>query len=235
MDNKERYVLVTEDNEKRIKYYPPRKITDLIPVLIIFVLWGLGFLMMDRPWEKEKRREEAKNHAELREKFRNERLDDFFNDCRIEYSKDYLEGHEIDFEKFASIIKNAGLETVNPYRSSRSFGEINFIGNKDNEFAVELEFFSYGECGYANITIFERDHSTSRYWERYSSKELLEWSKETFPEVFEEIKEYKSQPSFVWLNLIIIILFYFGLAYTLTHFKTFIKRKNYFQKKKWKT
>ena len=81
MYNKERYVLVTEENKKRIKYYPPRKITDLIPVLIIFVLWGFAFLMMDRPWEKEKRREEAKIHAERCEKFRTEKLNDFFNDC----------------------------------------------------------------------------------------------------------------------------------------------------------
>ena len=159
MYNKERYVLVTEENKKRIKYYPPRKITDLIPVLIIFVLWGFAFLMMDRPWEKEKRREEAKIHAEQREKFRTEKLNDFFNDCRIEYSKDYLEGHEIDFEKFASIIKNAELETENPYRSS-FFGHINFIGNKDTEFAVRLAFFGYGEGGYANVTISEVNSST---------------------------------------------------------------------------
>ena len=81
MYNKERYVLVTEENKKRIKYYPPRKITDLIPVLIFFVLWGFAFLMMGRLWEKEKRREEAKIHAEWREKFRTEKLNDFFNDC----------------------------------------------------------------------------------------------------------------------------------------------------------
>lgn len=232
MKKEERFELTTENGERRIKYFPPAtpaKFTDFIPVIIIFALWGFGFLMTGKPWEAEKRRAEAKISAERREQFRSEKLDAFFSDCRIEYSDDYLEAHEIDFEKFASLIRNAGDETEHPYRS-RFFGHIYFLGNKDNEFAVELSFFGYGEGGYANVSICEGDPGTSQHYGHYSSKELLEWSKETFPEVFDEIKEYQAQPSFVWLYLILIILFYFGFAYTIVHIKDFIKEKNRMKK-----
>lgn len=224
MNNKERYVLITENGEKCIKHYPSVKFTAIIPGLIFMLIVISVIFLGDKPWERKKRQAEAKIRAERREKFRSEKLNDFFSDCRIEYSKDYLEGHEIDFEKFASIIKNAERETEHPYRS-RFFGHIHFIGNKDNEFVVVLTFFGYGKGGYVNVSICEGDPATSHYYGHYASKELLEWAKKTFPEVFEEIKEYEADPSFVWSNLIVIILFYFGLLYTLTHYKSFIKRK----------
>lgn len=224
------YRLITENGERRIQYYPPVKFTDFIPVIIIFALWVFGFLMIDKPWERKKRQAEAKNRAERCEQFRSEKLDDFFSDCRIEYSdNDFLVTHGVDFEKFASIIKNADRESEHPYRS-RLFGHIYFIGNKDDEFAVELTFFGYGEGGYANVTICEGEPGKADHWWHYSSKELLEWAKETFPEKFEEIKDYQSKPSSVWLNLIVIILLYFGLGYTLSHIKDYIRRQNRIKK-----
>lgn len=232
MKKEERFELNTENGKRRIKYFPPAtpaKFTDFIPVIIIFALWGFGFLMTGKPWEAEKRQAEAKIRAERREQFRSEKLNAFFSDCLIEYSDDYLEGHEIDFEKFALIIKNAENEAENPYRS-RIFGHIYFIGNKDNEFVVGLTFFGYGKGGYVNVSICEGDPATSDYYGRYYSKELLEWSKETFPEVFEEIKEYQSKPSFGWLYSIFIILFYFGFLYTLTHIGDYIRRQNKIRK-----
>ena len=189
------YRVITENGEKRIQYYPPLKIPAFIPGLIFMLIVISVIFLSDKPWERKKRQAEAKIRAERREKFRSEKLNDFFSDCRIEYSKDYLEGHEIDFENFASIIKNAEVDAEHPYRS-RFFGHIHFIGNKDNEFAVVLTFFGYGKGGYVNVSICEGDPATSHYYGHYASKELLEWAKKTFPEVFEEIKEYEAQPSF---------------------------------------
>ena len=223
------YRVITENGEKRIQYYPPLKIPAFIPGLIFMLIVVSVIFLSDKPWEREKRQAEAKIRAERLEQFRSEKLDDFFSDCRIEYSKDYLEDHEIDFEKFASIIKNAEVEAENPYRS-RFFGHIYFIGNKDDEFAVGLTFFGYGKGGYVNVSICEGEPRTSDHWWRYSSKELLEWSKETFPEVFDKIKEYEAQPSFVWLNVIVIILFYFGFLYTLIHIGNYIRRQNKIRK-----
>ncbi len=229
MKKEERFELITENGEKRINHYPPLKIPAFIPGLIFMLIIASVIFLSDKPWEREKRQAEAKNRAERREQFRSEKLDAFFSDCRIEYSKDFPAAHEIDFEKFASIIKNAEVEAENPYRS-RFFGHIYFIGNKDDEFAVGLTFFGYGKGGYVNVSICEGEPRTSDHWWRYSSKELLEWSKETFPEVFEEIKEYQSKPSFGWLNGIVILLFYFGLLYTLTHIGNYIRRQNKIRK-----
>ena len=142
MKKEERFELITENGEKRIKHYPPLKIPAFIPGLIFMLIIASVIFLSDKPWEREKRQAEAKIRAERREQFRSEKLDAFFSDCRIEYSDDYLEGHEINFEKFASIIKNAGRESENPYRS-RYFGRIYFIGNKDNEFVVGLTFFFF--------------------------------------------------------------------------------------------
>ena len=189
------YRVITENGEKRIQYYPPLKISAFIPGLIFMLIVISVIFLGDKPWERKKRQAEAKIRAERREKFRSEKLNDFFSDCRIEYSKDYLEGHEIDFENFASIIKNAERETEHPYRS-RFFGHIHFIGNKDDEFTVGLTFFGYGKGGFVNVSICEGDPATSHHNGHYYSKELLEWSKETFPEVFDKIKEYEAQPSF---------------------------------------
>ena len=175
------YRVITENGEKRIQYYPSLKISAFIPGLIFMLIVVSVIFLSDKPWEREKRQAEAKIRAERLEQFRSEKLDDFFSDCRIEYSKDYLEGHEIDFENFASIIKNAEVDAEHPYRS-RFFGHIHFIG--------------YGKGGYVNVSICEGDPATSHYYGHYASKELLEWAKKTFPEVFEEIKEYEAQPSF---------------------------------------
>lgn len=229
MKKEERFELTTENGERRIKYFPPLKIPAFIPGLIFMLIIASVIFLSDKPWEAEKRQAEAKIRAERLEQFRSEKLNNFFSDCRIEYSKDYLEGHEIDFEKFASIIKNAGHESEHPYRS-RYFGRIYFIGNKDNEFVVGLTFFGYGKGGYVNVSICEGDPATSDYYGHYYSKELLEWSKETFPEVFDKIKEYEAQPSFVWLKVLVIILFYFGFLYTLTHIGDYIRRQNKIRK-----
>ncbi|GEM_PF-3303509 len=174
-----------------IKYYTTKqKFLRCIPGLIFMLIIVSIIYLSDKPWEREKRQAEAKIRAERRENFRSEKLDEFFNDCRVEYSKDdFPVTHEIDFEKFASIIKNAEHEKEHPYRS-RFFGHIYFIGNKDNEFAVELTFFGYQD-GYVNVTICQGEPGKADYWWHYASKELLEWAKETFPEKFEEIREYR--------------------------------------------
>ncbi len=213
-----------------IKHYTTKqKFLRCIPGLIFMLIIVSIIYLSDKPWEREKRQAEAKIRAERREKFTSEKLDEFFNDCRVEYSKDdFPVTHEINFEKFASIIKNAEHEKENPYRSG-FFGHIYFIGNKDNEFAVELTFFGYQD-GYVNVTICQGEPGKADYWWHYASKELLEWAKETFPEVFDEIKEYQSKPSFGWLYSIFIILFYFGFLYTLTHIGDYIRRQNKIRK-----
>ena len=195
-----------------IKYYTTKqKFLRCIPGLIFMLIIVSIIYLSDKPWERKKHQAEAKIRAERHEKFRSEKLDEFFNDCRVEYSKDdFPVTHEIDFEKFASIIKNAEHEKEHPYRS-RFFGHIYFIGNKDNEFAVELTFFGYQD-GYVNVSVSGQD-----FYERYSSKELLEWAKETFPEKFEEIREYqlKNKPIWFFGHIAVIILLGFGFLYGL--------------------
>lgn len=200
-----------------IKHYTTKqKFLRCIPGLIFMLIIVSIIYLSDKPWEREKRQAEAIIRAERREKFTSEKLDEFFNDCRVEYSKDdFSVTHEINFEKFASIIKNAEPEKENPYRSG-FFGHIYFIGNKDNEFAVELTFFGYQD-GYVNVTICQGEPEKADYWWHYASKELLEWAKETFPEKFEEIREYqlKNKPIWFFGHIAVIILLGFGFLYGL--------------------
>ncbi len=164
-----------------IKYpVEPQKLKHFISGIVFMLAVGGILLFSNEPWNHKKNEQNRKACDERVERFRTEEIDEFLQNCNIEYSLDITDVHEINLDELAGIIKTA-VRDYEPLGRSRFFGKIVFSGKVGDEaFEVALKFSDNTRYGYSSFTISGR---------QFSSPQLKEWSQKNFPEAFKRIEE----------------------------------------------
>lgn len=156
---------------------------------VFFCLAIFMFIFIENePWKKGDNILKQKEYDNKIEYLRTERIDDFLSDSTIVFCFGDFNENTINKNEFATLIKET-QPIYTPVNRSTYFGRISFLGKiNDEEFTITLNICNYYKDGFIYVSI-NKGKGYSGRGKKYSSQELFNWTKESFPEIFDKMRQ----------------------------------------------